>query len=158
VNVNWDAIGAGAELLGAVATVSTLAYLALQIRQGTKVARFSAATSRVDRRVQLSAFLSQTPEINRIFWAGLETPDSLNPADYHYFEAIFSTVLASYEATFYLQKEDALFVTEWEVALKNVKWLVTYPCFERYWSTWREAYATDFVAFIDSLVDESKTA
>ncbi len=36
--MNWDAIGASAELVGALATVATLAYLALQIRQNTKVA------------------------------------------------------------------------------------------------------------------------
>jgi len=155
--MNWDAIGAGAEWLGSIATVLTLAYLALQIRQGNKLARFSAVSARVDRRVQLSSFLSQNPEINRIFWAGLETPDSLNQTDYHYFEAIFSTVLASYEANFYLQKEDALFVDEWEVALRNITWFVTSACFERYWKTWKGSYATDFVSFIDGLVDKSES-
>ncbi len=156
--MNWDAIGAGAELLGAIATVSTLAYLALQIRQGNKMARFSAATTRVEQRVQLAAFLAQTPEINRIFWTGLETPDSLSPADYHYFEAIFSTVLVSYETSFYLQKEDALFVEEWEVTLRNLAWLVSTPCFERFWSSWKRSYATNYASLIDSLMDRTKTA
>jgi len=33
--VNWDAIGAGAELLGAIGVVLSLIYLAAQIRQST---------------------------------------------------------------------------------------------------------------------------
>ena len=40
--MNWDAIGAVAEILGAIAVVVTLIYVAIQIRQGTKVARASA--------------------------------------------------------------------------------------------------------------------
>ena len=76
--MNWDAIGASAELVGALATVATLAYLALQIRQNTKVVQLSTATARAEQRMQQSAFLSQTPEINRIFWAGLDEPESLS--------------------------------------------------------------------------------
>ena len=37
--MNWEAIGAVGEILGAVAVVATLFYLATQIRQNTKVAR-----------------------------------------------------------------------------------------------------------------------
>jgi hypothetical protein len=34
--VNWDAIGAVAEVIGALAVLITLIYLALQIRQNTR--------------------------------------------------------------------------------------------------------------------------
>ena len=35
--MNWDAVSAIAEMVGAVAVVTTLAYLALQVRQSTVV-------------------------------------------------------------------------------------------------------------------------
>ena len=45
--MNWEALGAIAELLGAVAVFFTLAYLALQVRQNANALRhqneFSAA-------------------------------------------------------------------------------------------------------------------
>ena len=158
MNINWDAVGAGAELVGAVATVSTLAYLALQIRQANKVARFSAATTRAERWTQLSSFLSQSPEINRVFRVGLQTPELLAEQEYHYFEAIFSTVLASYQGSFYLQREDVLFVAEWESALENLKWLVATPCFGRFWANWKKSYPGDFVAFVDQLAGQAGSA
>ena len=34
--MNWDALGAIAELLGAVAVFATLAYLTVQVRQNSK--------------------------------------------------------------------------------------------------------------------------
>ncbi len=37
--MNWDAIGAGAEVIGALAVVFTLVYLAVQIRQGLAAIR-----------------------------------------------------------------------------------------------------------------------
>ena len=40
--MNWDAIGAVGEVLGALAVVLTLAYLAIQIRQNTAIAKMAA--------------------------------------------------------------------------------------------------------------------
>ena len=56
--MNWDAIGAGAELLGALATVATLAYLALQIRLNTKMAQVSTATARAEQRQQMAEVIA----------------------------------------------------------------------------------------------------
>jgi hypothetical protein len=49
--VNWDAVGAAAELVAAVATVATLAYLALQIRQATQMARAQIRQSIADSQI-----------------------------------------------------------------------------------------------------------
>jgi hypothetical protein len=81
-----DAVGAGAELLGAIATVATLAYLAVQIRQNTKMARNATLTARNEQRFQQSAFIAQSSEVNRLFWTGLHDPESLNVDEYRYFE------------------------------------------------------------------------
>jgi hypothetical protein len=48
--MNWDAIGAMAELLGAIAVVATLAYLSVQLRQNTASVRASSARSAKRRR------------------------------------------------------------------------------------------------------------
>lgn len=43
--MNWDAIGAIGELIGAVAVIATIGYLAVQIRQSNRLARASAVLS-----------------------------------------------------------------------------------------------------------------
>ena len=40
--MNWDAIGAVGEILGAGAVVATLAYLAIQVRQTNRSAKTSS--------------------------------------------------------------------------------------------------------------------
>jgi len=49
--LNWDGIGAIAELLGAVATVATLAYLAVQIRQASATSRAQIRQSIADSQI-----------------------------------------------------------------------------------------------------------
>ena len=45
--MNWDAIGAVGEIVGAIAVVVTLAYLAIQIQQNTRMMRREAHLDRV---------------------------------------------------------------------------------------------------------------
>ncbi len=49
--MNWDAVGAVAELIGGVATVATLAYLATQIRQATAATRAEIRQSIADSQI-----------------------------------------------------------------------------------------------------------
>ena len=68
--MNWDAIGAIAETLGAVGVIASLVYLATQIRQNTSTVRSSAASSLAETNMSLSVFLAQE-DVNRIWWDGL---------------------------------------------------------------------------------------
>jgi hypothetical protein len=45
--MNWAAIGAIGEIVGAVAVVVTLAYLAIQVRQNTRMMQREAHLDRV---------------------------------------------------------------------------------------------------------------
>ena len=47
-SMNWEAIGAVGEILGAIGVIVTLGYLAVQIRQNTASNRQAAARSTVD--------------------------------------------------------------------------------------------------------------
>ena len=52
--MNWEAIGAIGEILGAAGVIATLAYLAVQIRQNTKMAR-AATRQELAGQMQLLA-------------------------------------------------------------------------------------------------------
>ena len=55
--MSWDAIGAIGEVVGAIAVVCTLIYLAIQIREADKTARFNAVQSNREQRIAM--FLSE---------------------------------------------------------------------------------------------------
>ena len=67
--MNWDAVGATAELLGAVAVFITLAYLTIQVKQNSKTQelnnRFSAAKTsqaRADTAIKFIQIIASNPE------------------------------------------------------------------------------------------------
>jgi hypothetical protein len=150
-------LGSIGELIGAIATVATLAYLALQIRQSTKVAEMSAITARVDQRTHQSAIISQTPEINRLFWSGLDEPDSLSAAEFQHFESIFASFLNSHEAAFLLNENVGLSEEEWVAQEENIRWLGSKPGFRRWWATWRPLQRADFAECVERLLRETDT-
>ena len=75
--VNWDAIGAIAEMLGALGVIATLLYLATQIRQSKKLlddnARFAAHAARTQTYEDLGSvrkMLAADPELASIWSMG----------------------------------------------------------------------------------------
>jgi hypothetical protein len=51
--MNWQAIGAMGEAIGALAVVLTLGYLAVQVRDTRKLLRANAHQARTDRNIQI---------------------------------------------------------------------------------------------------------
>lgn len=51
--MNWDAIGASAEILGALIVVFTLLFLAYQLRQSDRSTRLSAILAQRQSKIQL---------------------------------------------------------------------------------------------------------
>jgi len=62
----WDALGALAESLGAVATVAMLAYLAVQIRQGSATARAQIRQSIADSQIHYLSSRAADPFLRRV--------------------------------------------------------------------------------------------
>ena len=122
--------------------------------ENTKNVRIATEHSRAHQRTERSTFISQTPEINRIFWAGLQEPESLSEVDYRYFESIFSAYLSPFQAAFNLNREGVLSQTDWEAELAAMKWAVTQPGFKRYWQSWRSNNPPDYAALVDDLTSE----
>ena len=60
--MNWDALGAIAELLGAIAVLATLLYLARQIRESSKAQTLSTYNSFIDGYMRLNEWTTGTPE------------------------------------------------------------------------------------------------
>ena len=69
--MNWEAIGAVGEMLGASGVVITLAYLAVQLKQNTRTVRSNSATAHTQAGQAHLTALTQNAEVNKLFWSGL---------------------------------------------------------------------------------------
>ena len=88
--MNWDALGALAELAGATAVVITLIYLALQLRQNSRLVKASIAATTRESTNQLTGLLAQDREALRVFYEGLEGRAAMDQRDKQHFDAMVS--------------------------------------------------------------------
>jgi hypothetical protein len=79
--MDWDAIGAVSEIIGAAAVVISLLYLAVQLRQGTELARTQYHTNSVTTIAPIQYWKAASSENARIFREGMMDFRSLSPDD-----------------------------------------------------------------------------
>jgi len=101
--MNWDAIGAIGEIIGAAAVVLTLGYLAIQIRQSTKLANAEAHERAVEYWSEATAPL-MNPEMAELFQNGCESYKTLNRIDRMRFDTLISNMIMSFELAMEKQK------------------------------------------------------
>jgi hypothetical protein len=56
--LNWDAIGAMGEIFGAIAVLTTVAYLAIQVRRSNELSRFSSSRDVINQFNELNRLLT----------------------------------------------------------------------------------------------------
>ena len=91
--MNWEAIGAIGEVVGATAVFLTLAYLALQIRQNTNAVSASALDSSVGAVNGVRAKIFEDPLLTEIYLQGLENPETLSRTDKTRFTLVMHNIL-----------------------------------------------------------------
>ncbi len=68
--MNWDAIGAIGEVVGGVAVIATLLYLAVQIRQNARSVRNAASLSVNEGLAEINRRVSNDPEFADLWLRG----------------------------------------------------------------------------------------
>jgi len=79
--MNWDAIGAVAELLGALGVIASLLYLAVQIRENSRVVQASASQAVADSAQARLLAVAQSPSLASTLAKLAERPAELSPAE-----------------------------------------------------------------------------
>lgn len=112
--MNWDAISAIAELLGALGVILSLLYLATQMRQGNKLAKRNATQTLLAARGEFNRFIATDPVLTELFWTGLESPGNLSDAEWRRFSEVSTTLLRHFEAIYLDQVANLLPTGIWQ--------------------------------------------
>lgn len=101
---DWGAVG---EIIGAIAVVASLVYLALQIRQNTQQIAHSIETERVaslGRNIQaanrLRELFIRDRVIAELYLAGVEDFDALKGADKFRFELLLRNIFTEFQGAY----------------------------------------------------------
>jgi hypothetical protein len=79
--MNWDAISAVSQLIGSIAVVVSVLYLAVQMRSSTRVARVAAMDAAAAALRDVTKPFMENAELARLWRTGLENLDALSAED-----------------------------------------------------------------------------
>jgi hypothetical protein len=80
--LNWEAISAIGQVVGAVAVVISLIYVASEVRRNTRATQLAAMRSMHDAFNRWIQQLGQYPQLAEVYYRGLHDSESLQPTDF----------------------------------------------------------------------------
>ncbi|MGD8810077.1 MAG: hypothetical protein PVG24_10755 [Gammaproteobacteria bacterium] len=159
--MNWEAIGTLAEVVGAVAVVVSLVYLAVQIRQNTRqveeqgrAQRFSALSVLFDNWRHFRGYVISDPRVAGIWRRGNEDPGRLDADDRIVFDLLMVDLMWGFAANWMVGVDEGLGSYLRDDIADNLL-IYASPGFRAWWKTspHRDEYPRDFAVFVDQLLN-----
>ena len=156
--MNWEALGAIGSLANALAVLSTLVYLAIQVRQNTKqieentnAVRASAVHASLNFTFSNRAAVFSDEGTAEIYERGVENIDSLNSTERLRFRLMMNNVFDAY-LNMYSQTESTGFSpTTWKAQVFLFKRVLQTNGGTWFWESNREAYPEAFQAEVERI-------
>ena len=152
--VNWEALGAIAELVGAVGVIATLGYLAIQIRQNTAVVRTSSFQELVSGMSSFTTTISQNAEAADIYLRGLASFQDLSEIEKIRFHTLMADPFTSAQVGHHLQERGLIDDRLYADYLASFSVLLRAPGVRQWWESAKIWYHADFREFIDRKLSE----
>ena len=154
--MTFQDFGAIGDLVGGVAVVITLVYLAVQIKQNTKVARAATRQAISESTENLGSDLINNREIAEIFVKHL-SGNELSTVENLRLQARCYRDMQHWENIHYQYNEGLVSKDQWEGFRKNLSSLLAIDAYREYWEHESFHYSDAFQAEIASLLKEPRT-
>ncbi len=157
--MDWVAIQAIAETVGAIGVIVSIGYLAVQIRQNTRSVRAAASEDLVLDWNAAAEFM-KTPWGARVYNLGAspDTIGQLTPDERVSLRILALQLLRVYEQAFYQYKAGMLDQRIWQGWVTQIQFTYALAWFGPSWPARRALVDEEFARFIESLVPESAAA
>jgi hypothetical protein len=152
-------VGSIGELVGGIATIATLIYLAIQIRENTRLSSRQALDHGVDRLSEWGGRFVDNPEALQLYLDGLEHFESFSDTQKHQYHFIMAEVLMIIEALREHAKNDSIKDETAKVLDPRIQFELRGSGAKAWWKEMaREKFAGDFSAHVDMLLEAQTDA
>jgi hypothetical protein len=148
--IHWDAVGAVGEIVGALAVVISLVYLASQIRIQNRESR-AASVHQVIEGYRSSISALHEPGMADIWVLAIEDFDRLETPQRLRFLIYLTVALRSFEDGYFQWREGRLESDIWHALLMPVIDVKATRAFERFWELRRHHFRSEFADYLDTL-------
>ena len=119
--MNWEALGAVGEVVGAFAVVLTLFYFAYQLRQNTKSVNSSNFNHAMQGFNLFNTTLMTDPQLTRIFYQGHADPYQLKEEERLQYLQMMSNIVNIYRNLLHQYRSGSLPQEYWDLHAQEAK-------------------------------------
>ena len=141
--MNWEALGAIGEIVGAVAVVLTLGYLAVQIRQNTRSVRTATYQSTVTSTGELMMAVARDVQLSRIWRIGIQGQSGFDEDERTQFNFLMTQLFDQWENMFILHRESVIGDSWWRSRIPTLRYQLALPGVSDWWNRRQDTLYTE---------------
>lgn len=149
--MDWDAVAAIAELIGAIGVILTLVYLAVQVRGNTKVMSAQARHAISELVLRISIFRAENADRIAKLESGVELTDG--DRQFQYWSHV--QLLLHAETYFHHHELGLMPDAHWRGYSRYMARYVLSPSFKEVWDDIGPGFSEDFARWVDVLLVSS---
>ena len=154
--VNWEAISAIGQIVGALAVVISLIYLATEVRSNARATREASMRSTSDSFTRWIQQLSAHPHLRELYYRGIHDYESLQGADLVGFGVLMLEMFRLNEELYYQRLEGQLGPRLWRGFEAGMRELNAYPGVQAWWRLRSHWFSEDYANHINQLQQTAK--
>jgi len=151
--VDWNAVAAIAEALGAVGVIATVIYLAFQIRQNTKSIQGATEQTLMNAEMDLYGLWAQHASITR---RGSENPGELDPDEREAYGHLVCAEMSQLYGAFVQYERNLIPESVWAAYLNSFRTNTKKPGFQQIWSEVQTNWPSEFNQCLAEAVKSSE--
>ena len=153
--MNWDAISAVGEIIGALGVILSLIYLASQIRTQNRESRLAAATEWTNQWNEFSVSFAEHPILSEIWIRGTKDITALSPSELVQFSAQSGRFFRVAEGLHDQFRQGRLEAKTWRGLARTLEDIARLPGIKAWWPTRSHWYSDAFISFVQPFIDST---
>jgi hypothetical protein len=150
-NVDWNEVSAIAQIIGSIAVVFSVLYLAIQIHQSTRLAKVAAQDTAATALREVTKPFAENPELARIWRIGLEDLKELSAEEQARFFHSTYQFLKAFETIHFHHVSGLMDDQVWQGWCGLLRHYIVSPGIAEYWKLRHDLFSTRFQEFVASL-------
>ena len=148
--MNWEAIGAISELVGAAGVIASLIYVGVQVRQNTRSMRAATYDSLVRSNGDFLALIIQDATLAASFEIAVASWAEVEEVQRPRVMYLLTQLFRHWENAFFQQQQGTLEPSLWLTWQGVILSYFHQPGIQEWWRLRRTAYSTEFREFLEA--------
>jgi hypothetical protein len=150
--MNWDALGAIAELFGAVGVIASLFYVASQIRRNSLALEAATNQAVSDSTQQRLLAPAENPDLASALAKARIDPDGLTPAEETQLSFFTRATFRGIQNAYFQHRQGLLSEAAWRDYEAIIRRNLDRPDVPKWWPGERDSYDEEFASYVDRLL------